>query len=226
MEKFDKLLKCLGYEFQDNNLITQALTHKSYKKSYSNERLEFLGDAVLNLIVGEYLYHKFPQSTEGELSKLRATLVNEKAFTKLANKIELGNYIFISGAEDRNSGRQKPSILSDAFEAIMGAIYIESGILKVKEIMLRLLDECYEDITIDLLFYDFKTALQELTQAIFATTPEYRLEGSYGPDHKKEFVVSIWVDNKNLGSGKGKSKKIAQQEAAKIALEKLQKEQG
>lgn len=223
MENFDKLTKCLGYEFKNTNLITQALTHKSYKKPYSNERLEFLGDAVLNLIVGEYLYHKFPSSSEGELSKLRATLVNEKAFTKLANKIELGKHIFISGAEERNSGRQKPSILSDAFEAIMGAIYLESGIDKVKSIMLRLLDECYEEITIDTLFYDYKTALQELTQANFAVTPEYKLEASYGPDHKKEFVVSIWVDNKNLGSGKGKSKKIAQQEAAKIALEQLQK---
>ncbi|MCK9161886.1 MAG: ribonuclease III [Arcobacter butzleri] len=223
MSNIQDLTKCLGYEFNNSNLITQALTHKSYKKPYSNERLEFLGDAVLNLIVGEYLYHKFPKSSEGELSKLRATLVNEKAFTKLANKIELGKYILLSAAEERNSGREKSSILSDAFEAIMGAIYLESGIERVKTIVLTLLEECYGEVAIDDLFYDFKTALQELTQAEFAVTPDYRLEASYGPDHKKEFVVSIWINDTNYGTGKGKSKKIAQQEAAKMALKTLQK---
>ncbi|MFA6789281.1 MAG: ribonuclease III [Arcobacteraceae bacterium] len=221
MSDYSKLEKCLGYQFKDKNLIVEALTHKSYKKPYNNERLEFLGDAVLNLIVGEYLYNKFPKSNEGELSKIRASLVNETGFTKLANDIHLGDYIYISVAEERNNGRIKASILSDAFEAIMGAIYLESGLNNLKPIMLQILENSYDKINLDVLFSDYKTALQEITQSMFGTIPEYKLEKSYGPDHQKEFEVSIWIDDKNYGSAKGKSKKLAQQAVAKIALEQL-----
>ena len=140
MSNIQDLTKCLGYEFNNSNLITQALTHKSYKKPYSNERLEFLGDAVLNLIVGEFLFTKFNKSNEGELSKIRASLVNETGFTRLANDIKLGDYIYISTAEERNKGRTKASILSDAFEAIMGAIYLEAGLEVLKPIILDLLE--------------------------------------------------------------------------------------
>ncbi|WP_419769307.1 MAG: ribonuclease III [Candidatus Marinarcus sp.] len=221
MSDYSELEKCLDYQFKNRDLIIEALTHKSYKKPYNNERLEFLGDAVLNLIVGEYLYTKFPKSNEGELSKIRASLVNETGFTKLANDIHLGDYIYISVAEERNNGREKASILSDAFEAIMGAIYLESGLEKLKPIMLTVLENSYDKINLDVLFSDYKTALQEITQAEFASIPEYKLEGSYGPDHQKEFEVSIWIDGKNYGSAIGKSKKLAQQAVAKIALEKL-----
>ena len=224
MSDYSKLEKCLDYQFKDNDLIIEALTHKSYKKPYNNERLEFLGDAVLNLIVGEFLYTKFNKSNEGELSKIRASLVNETGFTRLANEIRLGDYIYISTAEERNKGRTKASILSDAFEAIMGAIYLESGIEVLKPIILDLLERSYEKINLDVLFSDYKTALQEITQAKFASIPEYRIEGSYGPDHKKEFEVSIWIDETNYGSASGKSKKLAQQAAAKIAIEKLKGE--
>merc|ERR1711879_154648 len=195
----------------------EALTHKSYKKPYNNERLEFLGDAVLNLIVGEYLYKKFPQSNEGDLSKIRASLVNEIGFTKLANEIKLGDYIYISNAEERT----KASILSDAFEAIMGAVYLESGLEVLKPIILNLLETSYDKINLDVLFSDYKTALQEITQAEFGSIPEYKIEGSYGPDHKKEFEVSIWIDGKTYGKAIGKSKKLAQQAVAKIAIDKL-----
>ncbi len=211
----------MGYQFKDKNLIIEALTHKSYKKAYNNERLEFLGDAVLNLIVGEYLYNKFPNSNEGELSKIRASLVNETGFTKLANEIKLGEYIYISVAEEKNKGRSKASILSDAFEAIMGAIYLESGLNELKPIMLHLLEKSYDKINLDVLFSDYKTALQEVTQSLFGSIPEYKLEKSYGPDHQKEFEVSIWIDNENYGSAIGKSKKLAQQAIAKIALDRL-----
>ncbi len=224
-DNFTNLEKCLDYKFNDKNLIIEALTHKSYKKPYSNERLEFLGDAVLNLIVGEYLYNKFPDSNEGELSKMRASLVNEQGFTKLAVQINLGDYIFVSNAEDRNRGREKPSILSDAFEAIMGAIYIESGLDTVKNIILRLLETGYDTINLDNLFSDYKTALQEVTQAKFGSIPTYKLEGSTGPDHQKEFEISIWIDDKCYGKAIGKSKKIAQQAIAKIALEKINSEE-
>ena len=221
MSDYSKLEKCLGYQFKDKNLIIEALTHKSYKKPYNNERLEFLGDAVLNLIVGEYLFKKFPKSNEGDLSKIRASLVNETGFTKLANEIKLGEYIFISNAEERNKGRTKASILSDAFEAIMGAIYLESGLEILKPIILKILEDSYDKINLDVLFSDYKTALQEITQAKFGSIPEYKIEGSYGPDHKKEFEVSIWIDGQTYGTAKGKSKKLAQQAVAKIAIDIL-----
>ena len=221
MSDYTRLEKCLDYQFKDKNLIIEALTHKSFKKPYNNERLEFLGDAVLNLIVGEFLYTKFPKSNEGELSKIRASLVNETGFTRLANDIKLGDYIYLSSAEERNKGRTKASILSDAFEAIMGAIYLESGLDKLKPIILDLLEKSYDKINLDVLFSDYKTALQEVTQAKFGSIPEYRVEASYGPDHKKEFEVSIWIDDKTYGTAKGKSKKLAQQAVAKLAIDIL-----
>ncbi len=220
-KKYQELEKCLDYQFTNKDLIIEALTHKSYKKVFNNERLEFLGDAVLNLIVGEFLFQKFPSSAEGVLSKMRASLVNEKGFTKLAVAINLGDYIYLSEAEERNLGRTKASILSDAFEAIMGAIYIESGLDVLKPMMLKLLDENYDEINIDGLFSDYKTALQEVTQANFGVIPVYKLESAIGPDHEKEFELSLWIKDKQYATAKGKSKKLAQQEAAKIVLNQL-----
>ena len=222
MKHYNELEECLGYSFKNKDLIIEALTHKSFKKAYNNERLEFLGDAVLNLIVGEFLFKKFPKSAEGDLSKIRANLVNEKGFTKLANAIHLGDYIYLSDAEERNKGRTKASILSDAFEAIMGAIYIEVGLEVLKPIILNLLDKNYENITLDNLFSDYKTALQEVTQAMFAVIPTYKLESATGPDHLKEFELSLWIGDKKYTTAKGKSKKLAQQAAAKVVLEELQ----
>jgi ribonuclease-3 len=220
-KKFTQLEQCLDYQFKNKDLIIEALTHKSFKKTYNNERLEFLGDAVLNLIVGEYLFDKFPNSNEGVLSKTRASLVNEQGFTKLAKVINLGDYIYLSDAEDRNKGRHKASILSDAFEAVMGAIYIEGGIQRLKEIVFKLLESSYDTITLDELFRDYKTALQEITQAKFGSIPEYRLESTTGPDHQKEFELSLWINGKYYAKAKGKSKKLAQQASAQIALKKL-----
>jgi len=222
MKKYHELEKCLDYQFTNKDLIIEALTHKSYKKVFNNERLEYLGDAVLNLIVGEFLFNKFPNSNEGELSKIRASLVNEKGFTKLALAINLGDYIYLSEAEDRNQGRKKASILSDAFEAIMGAIYIESGLTVLKPMILKLLDENYDEINLDELFSDYKTALQEVTQAKFGAIPVYKLESAIGPDHEKEFELSLWINDKHYATAKGKSKKLAQQASAKIVLNQLQ----
>lgn len=221
MKEYKLLEECLDYQFKDKDLIIEALTHKSYKKAYNNERLEFLGDAVLNLIVGEFLFKKFPKSAEGDLSKIRANLVNEKGFTKLANAIHLGDYIFLSDAEERNEGRTKASILSDAFEAIMGAIYLEAGLESLKPIILNLLDKNYEKITLDTLFSDYKTALQEVTQAMFGVIPQYKLENATGPDHLKIFELSLWIADKKYTTASGKSKKLAQQAGAKIVLEQL-----
>jgi len=223
-KNIETLEKKLGYEFKDKKLIIEALTHKSYKQPYDNERLEFLGDAVLDLVVGEYLFRKFQNSDEGKLSKIRASLVNETGFDKLARALNLGDYILLSNAEDNNGGREKSSLLSNAFEAIMGAIYLEAGLKRVQEIAIRLIEENHQEISLDSLFRDFKTTLQELTQARFGITPEYKVIASRGPDHKKEFEVAVYIEDKEYARAVGKSKKIAQQEAAKLAVDILKEE--
>jgi len=218
---YKKLEETLGYEFKDKKLIIEALTHKSYKQPYDNERLEFLGDAVLDLVVGEYLYMKFAKSAEGNLSKIRASLVNEDGFNKLALYLNLGDYIFLSNAEENNGGREKSSLLSNAFEAIMGAIYLEAGLKIVEGIAIGLIEKNHKDISLDFLFRDFKTTLQELTQARFGITPEYRVVASRGPDHLKEFEVAVIIQDEEYARAIGKSKKIAQQESAQIAINRL-----
>jgi ribonuclease-3 len=223
-ENINEFYECLGYEFQNENLITEALTHKSYTREYNNERLEFLGDAVLDLVVGEYLFEEFKSSEEGTLSKLRAALVNESSFAKLANEIRLGEFIYISPAEEHNNGRIKPSILSNAFEAVMGAMYLEAGLEKVRDIALKLILKVYKEIDPDKLLKDYKTTLQEITQAHFGCTPDYVLLSSTGPDHKKEFEIGVVINEKLYSKAKGHSKKVAQQNAAKGAIDKLKKE--
>jgi len=218
------LEKSLGYEFKDKKLITEALTHKSFKKPYDNERLEFLGDAVLDLVVGEYLYKKFSRSAEGNLSKIRASLVNETGFDKLARYLNLGEHILLSNAEENNGGRDKSSLLSNAFEAVMGAIYLESGLEVVQKIAIELIEKNHQEISLDSLFSDYKTLLQELTQSRFGVTPEYKVIASRGPDHQKEFEISVSVQEKEYATAIGKSKKIAQQEAAKLAIQILKEE--
>lgn len=223
-KKIEALEKTLGYKFKNEKLIIEALTHKSHKQPYDNERLEFLGDAVLDLVVGEYLFNKFPNSDEGKLSKIRASLVNEEGFDKLARSINLGEYIYLSNAEENNGGREKPSLLSNAFEAVIGAIYLEAGLKKVEEITIALIEKNHKDISLDSLFRDFKTTLQELTQARFGQTPEYKVVASRGPDHQKEFEVAVIIEEKEYARAVGKSKKIAQQVAAQEAVKLLKKE--
>ncbi len=221
MNNYSQLEKRLNYTFKNKQLIIEALTHKSYKKPYNNERLEFLGDAVLDLIVGEYLFSKFPNSNEGILSKIRASLVNESGFTLLAKAINLGEYIFLSPAEENNNGRNKPSLLSNAFEALIGAVYLEAGLSVAKEISVKLLEESHPKIDLQSLSKDYKTALQELTQATHGVTPVYELLNASGPDHKKEFEIAVVLNDKAIATAQGKSKKEAQQKAAKIALKRL-----
>ena len=223
-ENIKKFFECLGYEFKNENLITEALTHKSYTREFNNERLEFLGDAVLDLVVGEFLFEEFKDSEEGTLSKLRAALVNETSFTKLANELHIGDYIYLSPAEEHNNGRHKPSILSNAFESVMGALYLEAGLDKVKEISLNLIFKVYKEINPDNLLKDYKTTLQEITQAHFGCTPDYVLVSSSGPDHKKEFEIGVSINDKIYSKAKGHSKKVAQQNAAKDAIRVLKKE--
>ncbi|MCV3387967.1 ribonuclease III [Campylobacter sp. IFREMER_LSEM_CL2256] len=218
-----KLQERLSYHFKNEQLLIEALTHKSYKKPYNNERLEFLGDAVMDLVVGEFLFFKFQKDSEGNLSKLRAALVNEKSFATLAQKLDLGACIFMSIAEENNDGRNKPSILSDAFEALMGALYLEIGFEKTKNIALNLLNEVYPHIDTQSLFKDYKTRLQEITQANMAGTPEYIVVKAFGPDHKKQFEIAVKIQGIEVARSTAGSKKEAQQQCAKIALEKLGK---
>lgn len=221
MKKFQELL---GYEFKDKELFLSALTHKSYTRAKNNERLEFLGDAVIDLLIGEYLFLKFPKHKEGQLSKMRASLVSEKSLFRYAQKINLGKYIYLSVAEENNNGREKSSILSSGFEAIIGAIYLESGVDVCKEILYSLTENIYPNIDFDSVFSDYKTTLQEVTQAHFGTIPEYILLKTSGPDHQKEFEISVVIEGRVYATQSGNSKKDAQQKAAQLALIELQKE--
>lgn len=216
----------LGYSFKNIELLEVALTHRSSKDREHNERLEFLGDAVLGLIVGEYLYMNYPNYSEGELSKIRASMVNEKSFAMLADHLKLGKYLRLSAAEESNKGRTKPSILSNAFEAVIGAIYLDSSLDEAREVALKIIKSNFGKVDPKKLIEDYKTALQEETQARFGVTPEYIVISEEGPDHKKSFEIELFIEGRSFAKGVGNSKKKAQQEAAKEALEKLQGDKG
>ncbi|WP_104747978.1 ribonuclease III [Helicobacter cetorum] len=222
---YKTLERALGYSFKDKRLLEQALTHKSCRLALNNERLEFLGDAVLDLIVGELLYHKFYQYNEGKLSKLRASIVSEQGFTKLARVISLQNYLRVSTSEEVSKGREKPSILSSAFEALMAGVYLEAGLSKVRKITEKLLNRAYKRLDLEHLFMDYKTALQELTQAKFSVIPCYKLLKEKGPDHHKEFEIALFIQDKMYAIAKGKSKKEAEQQCALQALNKLKEQE-
>lgn len=221
MDKLKQIQKLLKYEFKNINLLKEAITHKSIKSSINNERLEFLGDAVLDLIVGEYLYHKFSTQSEGDLSKLRASLVNEDSLAKIAKELKLGEFLYLSPAEENNGGRDKQSLISDALEALIGAIYLESGLNSVKVIFIDLLEKNFPDINLNSLTKDYKTALQEITQAQIGTAPKYELISSSGPDHKKSFEMAVLLNGKEIARATGNSKKAAEQACALKALEML-----
>lgn len=208
--------KNIGITFQDHNLLNLALTHPSFNKKNNNERLSFLGDAVLNMITAEYLYKKFPEYSEGVLTKTRAGLVARRALSLWAKDINLGNFILLGDGEEKTGGRKKISILAEAIEGLIGAIFIDSGISKARAFVIKHLSSCKEE---ELL--DFKSALQELAQKKMGIVPTYKLIKKSGKEHKPLFNISVTCD-KIIEIGKGRSKKEAEQEAAKKALEKLQ----
>lgn len=222
-ESLEKLQDSIKYHFKNKMLLLESLTHKSYNKNNNNERLEFLGDAVLDLLIGEYVFKKLPKSSEGDLTKLRASMVNEASFAKLAKAIKLGDYLFISNAEIKNKGRDKPSILSNALEALIGAVYLDSNINNAKKISYMLIERVYKKLNPETLFKDYKTLLQELTQSIYGLIPEYELIDSSGPDHNKIFKMRITINGMEYATKNGKSKKEAEQACAKVAYEKLKK---
>jgi ribonuclease-3 len=213
----------IGYHFTDENLLRQALTHSSYanekhmKKHSDNERLEFLGDAVLELISSEFLFGNYPQRSEGQLTKLRASIVCEPTLAECAQSLMLGELLYLGRGEDLTGGRTRKSILSDALEALIGAIYLDGGFANAKEFVLKYI---MTDIENKHLFYDSKTILQEVVQGEHEQLT-YVLLGETGPDHDKTFEVGVLIGQKEISTGKGHTKKAAEQEAAYKALLQL-----
>ena len=219
LESFEEII---GYKFKNRELLHNALSHSSYanerrQASGSNERLEFLGDSVLSIVVSEYLYKNL-KVAEGELTKLRASLVCEKSLHIFAKKINLGKYILLGKGEENTGGRERPSILADAFEAVIAAIYLDGGLEPASKHILRFMPDDIQ-YTKKPVFNDFKTVLQEVVQKNPEEKVEYVLIGEEGPDHNKRFVVEVRLNSQVIGKGRGKSKKEAEQFAAKEALE-------
>ena len=225
--KIRELTSKLGVEVNDVELYIQAVTHTSYahehKNSdiYHNERLEFLGDAVLELLISEILFFRYPKLPEGELTKLRAALVCEETLFQIACRLDLGSYLRLGKGEEASGGRERQSILSDAVEAVLGALYLDLGFKKTKEITFDLMHDMFEKIDRDQYTTDYKTTLQEITQRKYDTCPAYSIIEESGPDHDKEFLAEVVVDGKIVARGKGKSKKEAEQMAARTAWEKI-----
>ena len=220
------LQKTLGYTFSDIRLLNKALTHKSYVNERSeflkhNERLEFLGDSVLDILVSDYLVCEFSDYAEGTLSKIRAAVVNETCLADLARKIELGKYLLLGKGEDFSGGRNKSSILADAFEAVAGALFRDGGLESASQVFLPLLKGEISNFSHSWDFRDFKSELQEYTQNKWVCTPKYKVVNELGPDHAKEFEVTVTIKNQCEGQGSGSSKKAAEQAAAKMAMEKF-----
>ncbi|MDO4944391.1 MAG: ribonuclease III [Ruminococcus sp.] len=215
--------KKIDYRFKDEKLLYEALSHSSFanenkKHRNSNERLEFLGDSVLSIVVSDYIFEHFKHLPEGELTKLRASLVCEKALYEFSKKIELGKYIFLGKGEEMTGGRERASIVSDAMEAVIAAIYLDGGIECARKHIMNFLPE---DITPEhtTTFHDYKTVLQEIIQKNPEERIEYFLKDEEGPDHDKKFTVQVLLNNNVIGTGVGRSKKNAEQNAAKEALE-------
>ena len=215
-----------GYTFKDSRLLKTALTHTSFSNENhvgNNQRLEFLGDSVIGLIIGEYIYKTFPAMPEGELSKIRAGIVCEKGLVKCAQKINLSQMLLLGKGEERSGGRTRASNLEDAFEAVVGAVYLDSDLETAREFVLRIMQDTIKEIVTRDGIEDSKTALQEYWQKKGSCKIEYVLVREEGPDHAKSYTMAVYVDGRKEGTGTGRSKKDAQQSAAKNALAALKK---
>jgi len=217
----------LNYRFKNLKLLEESLTHPSFHNKdekdilINNQRLEFLGDSVLELIVSEYIYHKLSSFSEGELTKIKSIIVSKPTLAKWANHISLGKYIVLGKGEDLTGGRNKSSILSDCFEALLGAIYLDSGLKKTKKFTLSFIKDEVDLITRHNYIEDYKTLLKEISQKKMKCLPEYYLIKEKGPDHKKIFCIEVKLKEISYGTGFGDSKKEAEQNAAHNALKKL-----
>jgi len=216
-KKIDELQTIIQYRFKNDRLLSHALTHSSYAnekhwdKTQCNERLEFLGDAVLEVVSSDFLFRSYPTMPEGEMTKLRASLVCEQALSYCAEAICLGDFLLLGKGEDRTGGRKRPSVVSDAMEAVIGAIYLDGGLANAKEFIYQFI---LNDIEHKQLFYDSKTILQEMIQAEFKEPLLYELIKEEGPDHNKSFEICVKIGETELGRGAGRTKKAAEQVAA------------
>lgn len=213
----------LGYKFKNINLLKNALTHSSYANEVrngfsSNERLEFLGDSVLSIIVSDYIFNKFPKMPEGELTRLRSSLVCEKALCEFSRELDLGDYLLLGKGEEKGGGRERDSILADAFEAVLAAIYIDGGMEPAKNHVMNFVLREIKHHSSEDTFKDYKTNLQEIIQQNPEESISYILTDESGPDHDKSFTVEVRMNSNVIGVGSGKSKKQAEQMAAKEAL--------
>lgn len=228
MSDLKELQERIGYQFREERLLRQALTHSSYanekhmKKLSDNERLEFLGDAVLEVTSSEFLYRNHPTLPEGDLTKFRASLVCEPTLAFCTKEMKLGDYLYLGKGEEQTGGRERKSILSDALEAVIGAIYLDGGFEAAKRFVERFI---LTDIEHKKLFFDSKTLLQEIVQAQYEETLHYELLGEEGPDHNKQFRVEARIGERAVGEGRGRTKKAAEQEAAYQALLALKPKQ-
>lgn len=223
----EELQSSLGYRFADRGLLDNALTHRSFVNENShlscrdNERLEFLGDAVLELAVSDMLMRKFPACTEGELSKLRASVVNEQPLAGLARRYRIGEFLLLGRGEEASGGRMKPSLLANAFESIIAAMFLDGGFDRTAAFTQALFEPLIEAGTADAVYRDYKTAAQEICQILFQELPRYAIMEETGPDHDKRFEMGLMIGERVIATGSGKNKKEAEQQAARMALETL-----
>lgn len=232
MKELDDLEQLIGYRFQDRQLLIQALTHSSYlnenkdrhELTLDNERLEFFGDAIIEFLVSEYLFHRYSDTPEGDMTKLRASMVCEQSLALCSDKIKLGSFLYMGHGEEISGGRQRPSVTSDAFEALTAAIYLDGGIdvtrAFVQEHLLKELEVLgpVDSKGNPKLFFDAKTKLQEMVQRRGNVKLTYELISEEGPSHNKVFTTAVYLEGEEIGKGTGHSKKAAQQEAAAQAI--------
>jgi len=224
-----ELEKIIGYSFKDKSILSLALTHSSYANEHKlgkfeyNERLEFLGDAVLEFFISRCIYEKYPELPEGELTKLRAAIVCEGSLAKKAVEVHLGEFLLLGKGEEITGGRQRESILADAFEAVIGAVLMDGGIECVEKYVMGLMTGVVESVRSNFMLMDYKTRLQEEVQKHGKESVTYAIIKESGPDHGKTFTAEVYHVGKTLGSGSGKTKKEAEQNAAKNALSKMNK---
>ncbi len=231
LETVNKLEQKIGYQYRNKQYAINALVHSSYSNEHhsfaakNNERLEFLGDAILDFVLSLMLYNNQANLSEGEMSKMRALIVCEASLNICAQKIGLGEMILLGRGEEANGGRTRPSILSDAMEAVIGSIYLDGGMDEAEGFIMDLLGDIYHKAVNGMLFMDYKTALQEELQKSGDAQIQYKLMEAMGPDHSRTFKISVYANGKAIGVGVGKTKKDAEQMAAKAALEEINQAQ-
>lgn len=227
LENIETLENVIAYQFNDKSLFRQSLTHKSFANEnpdyadFFNERLEYLGDAVLELVISDYLFRNYPEYTESELSKIKSYTVKESTIAKAAKALDLGSYLFLGKGEEVTRGREKPSVLADAFEALIAGIYLDGGLEAAQSFILSCLKDKITRLIERNLIFDFKTEVQQIAQSAYGVLPRYQFHKEEGPDHDKTFEVDLYIKDECFGSGRGKNKKEAAQRAAQTAIEKL-----